>query len=211
MFITSSNRGYTRGGDQRAAGRFLILFSHNSYKWEEQHNRARTELSGQTFAVKTGDGFVVQRTCQCGGTGPCAYKPGKSTPSYYLKYCPVHGEEYKKWDGDGRKLYAYVCHVSMRQIGHFMMGTARALQVTKAYGEDRPGPNDLVVSGTYGGDGLTCDYEDLTEKSRDKLVVVPEELATQFWQGGGHNSAGREAEAMRDWAVKTFLKREVAK
>jgi hypothetical protein len=148
MFLTSS-RGYTRDGQQRASGKFLILFSHNQYKWAEQF-------------------------------------PG----------VPFLGRE--------RILYAHVCHVAMKQLGHFMMGESRTLQVNKAYGESPPPPNNLILSGTYGDDGLTCDYEDLTQESRAKLVLVPPELADLFWHGGGWNSAGSEAIPMRDWAIKTF-------
>jgi hypothetical protein len=108
---------------------------------------------------------------------------------------------------DRRKVYAHVCHVSMKQLGQFMMGESKTLQVSKAYG-DRPAPNNLILSGTYGDDGLTCDYEDLTAESRAKLVLVPVDLAEKFWHGGGWNSAGSEAQDMRDWAVKTFKVKE---
>ena len=148
MFLSNSHRGYTRDRQQRASGRFLILFSHNHYKWAE-----------------------------CFPNTPFA--------------------------GQGRTLYAHACYVAMEQLGQFMVGESKTLQVSKAYG-DRPGPNNLILSGTYGGDGLTCDYEDLTPESRAKLVVVPTDLAEKFWNGGGWNSAGAEAQDMHDWAVETF-------
>ncbi len=147
MFITNSHRGYTRDGQQHAAGRFLILFSHNQYKWGNQDGKPWSEFPKEL----------------------------------------------------SRKLYAHVCYVSMKQLGHFMMGESRTLQVSKAYG-DKPGPNNLILSGTYGGDGLTCDYEDLTDASRAKLVEVPIELANKFW------NAGKEAYTMRNWAIATFGK-----
>lgn len=154
MFISNSHRGYTRDGQQRAAGRFLILFSHNQYKWADQN-----------------------------------------------------GGDWRNFPADMKRLlYAHVCYVKMSQLGQFMMGESRTLQVSKAYG-DRPAPNYLILSGTYGGDGLTCDYEDLTEESRKKLVPVPVELAEKFWRGGGWNDAGSEGPSMYEWARKTFPER----
>jgi hypothetical protein len=155
MFLSNSHRGYTRDGQQRAAGRFLIVFAHNQYKWADENGT---------------DWRNVPKTIT-------------------------------------RELFAHVCHVSMSQLGHFMMGTSRTMQVSKAYG-DHPAPNNLVLSGTYGDDGLPCDYEDLTPKSRAKLIPVPAELTETFWRGGGHNEAGSEAYAMRDWALATFPERK---
>jgi len=195
MFIKSSQSGYSRNGEQFARGSFLIVFSHNSFKWEEQNNTPHTELTGQTFDVTHGDGFTIQKVCQCGGTGLSAYKPNEKAPSYYLKYCPVHGTEYKTMPKDlERKLYACVRHVSLRQLGHWMMGTARIAD------------QSLTLSGSYGSDGLPCDYEKLTESARTKLIELPAELIEEFWKGGGHNCAGSEASAMRNWALATFKK-----
>ena len=146
MFLTNSHRGYTRDGQQRASGRFLILFSHNKYKMADEM-----------------------------------------------------GLDWRNIPKDFRRtLYAHVCHVSMKQLGHFMMGEAKTLEVQgKAW-------KHLIVSGTYGGDGLPCDYENLTSESRKKLRPVPPALADKFWQGGGWNGAGSEVQEMRDWAIKEF-------
>ena len=90
------------------------------------------------------------------------------------------------------KLYACVRHVYLHQLGHWMMGTARIAG------------QSVTVRGAYGSDGLTMDYEKLTPAARAKLIEVPTELAETFWHGGGHNTAGPEAPAMREWALKTF-------
>lgn len=34
----------------------------------------------------------------------------------------------------------------------------------------------------------------------DRLHPVPPDLTEAFWRGGGHNSAGAEGPAMRQWA-----------
>lgn len=200
MFITTSQGGYSRHGEQFARGSFLMVFSHNEHKWEEEANapilRGHFADHGKVFDVAQGDGFVVQKTCQCAGSSPYTYDSAEKVPSYYLKYCPVHGVEYRRFSGDSRRLYACVRHVSLRQFGHFMMGTARIAG------------QSVTVSGAYGSDGLPMDYEKLTPAGREMLVEVPKELAEEFWNGGGHNSAGAEAPAMRKWALETFKGKE---
>lgn len=39
MFITQSQSGYNRDGEQFARGRFLLVFSHNKYRWAEETGR----------------------------------------------------------------------------------------------------------------------------------------------------------------------------
>ena len=56
-----------------------------------------------------------------------------------------------------------------------MMGTARI------------GGQSITLSGTYGDDGLPCDYEKLGPVARTKLTELPAELTETFWAGGGHN------------------------
>lgn len=84
-------------------------------------------------------------------------------------------------------LRACVRSVRMSQCGHFMMGSAQL------------GQYRITLSGSYGSDGLTCDH-DKYPGLWETLIPVPADLAAQFWNGGGHNSAGREAPAMREWA-----------
>lgn len=197
MFISQSRGGYSRNGEQFCRGRFLLLFSHNQYLWEDENNHPHIELHGQTFDITNGEGFVIQRKCQCAGSAPYTYEPGAAVPSYYLKYCPVHSGEYKQSPSGkewGRKLYACVRHVSLRQMGHWMMGSARIAG------------QSVTCSGTYGSDGLPKDYEKLTPAARTKLVEVPADIADIFWAGGGWNDAGKEGPDMMRWALKTFPK-----
>lgn len=84
---------------------------------------------------------------------------------------------------------ALVRHVTMRQLGHFMMGIARVR------GER------VSVSGTYGNDGLTMG---VPRRVYDAGIDVPPELVKAFNEGGGWNSAGSEAKEMHAWACATF-------
>ena len=127
MFLTSQ-RGYTKGGEQWAKGSFLILFSYNPYS-----NTAKYQES------KNG-------------------------------------------------LFACVRNVKLKQLGHWMMAIVKIGQL------------EVSLSGTYGHDGLTCDWK---PEMAPWLHSVPEELKDIFWKGeGGHNSAGSEGPMMRDWAIK---------
>ena len=79
-------------------------------------------------------------------------------------------------------------------MGHWMIGSVRIKG------------QSVTVSGSYGNDGSPMDYENLLTSARAELVELPTELANTFWAGGGHNSAGNEADAMREWALATFKK-----
>ena len=107
------------------------------------------------------------------------------------------------------ELRAIVRKVALSQCGHFMMGTARV------FGQSIP------VSGAYGSDGLprTIDRMDYHLDDNYKVIVdnpqwvdrvwqsavpLPDHLYAQWANGGGWNSAGREAPAIRQWAIETF-------
>jgi len=139
MFIKDAKSGYTRDGQQKASGQFLIVFDEPGYK-------------------------------------------GLRPP-----------------------LRACVRKVHLKQLGHFMMGQVRLAGF------------NIVLSGTYGGDGLpvSLDLEDLPRKVVEhiwhKATPLPKKLQAEFWEGGGHNDAGKEATAMRDWALENLkdLKRPI--
>ncbi|HEX5426534.1 MAG TPA: hypothetical protein VFW94_23505 [Candidatus Acidoferrales bacterium] len=86
-------------------------------------------------------------------------------------------------------LRAVVRYVRLRQLGHFMMGSARI------------GKHRLSLSGSYGGDGLPVSVPDEVYQSG---VELPQELYDAWNNGGGWNGAGSEAPAMRAWALATF-------
>lgn len=94
-------------------------------------------------------------------------------------------DENRDWRNTPLKLRAIVRKVAMQQCGHFMMGTARA------YG------HSITLSGTYGNDGLV---RNVPTEVFEKAVPLPEWLQEAWNVGGGWNSSGSEAEAMRAWA-----------
>ena len=93
-----------------------------------------------------------------------------------------------------RELRALVRYTSMSQCGHFMMG--RVFIAIPGVDEKRK----VVLSGTYGDDGLPCDADpDLW----GYLHPVPQELAELYWHNTeGHNSAGAEGPTMHAWALR---------
>ena len=84
---------------------------------------------------------------------------------------------------------AIVRKVALRQFGHFMMGIARIKN------------QSIIVSGTYGNDGLPINVD---KEIYDMGVDVPKDLYNLWNKGGGWNSCGSEAKAMKEWATKTF-------
>jgi len=92
-------------------------------------------------------------------------------------------------------LRACVRTVSLVQLGHFMMGQVRLAG------------KKIILSGAYGSDGLpiTLLHKDVPEEAAnhiwESLSDVPSDLQTSFWEGGGHNSTGSEADAMKKWAL----------
>jgi len=68
----------------------------------------------------------------------------------------------------------------------------------------------ISLSGSYGDDGLpiSMPYKDLSEKVVqhiwDSLCRIPKSLQDEFWSGGGHNSAGKEAHSMKKWALENL-------
>jgi len=93
----------------------------------------------------------------------------------------------------GGELRAIVRHARMRQCGHWMMAGVKV------------GDQQITLSGEYGGDGLPVANQEKTTALWNRLHVLPVELAEAFWNGGGHNSSGKEGPAIRAWAQKNLL------
>lgn len=81
--------------------------------------------------------------------------------------------------------------VAMKQLGHFMMGTARIKN------------QSITLSGSYGNDGLTCSVPMEVYLMGKEL---PKWLVDLWNKGGGHNSCGNEANEMRIWAIDQLIK-----
>jgi hypothetical protein len=86
--------------------------------------------------------------------------------------------------------YAIVRTVALSQLGHFMMGRVNIKGKWRS------------VSGAYGSDGLPMHIgaQDLPADARP----LPAELYDAWNKGGGHNGAGNEASAMRQWAIQQW-------
>jgi len=78
--------------------------------------------------------------------------------------------------------------VKLHQCGHFMMGNVTLAGQT------------ITLSGTYGNDGLP---KTVDEEVYAKGVDIPRHLYDAWNTGGGWNSAGSEAQALRHWALNT--------
>jgi hypothetical protein len=84
-------------------------------------------------------------------------------------------------------LRAIVRHVRLSQLGHWMMGIARI------------GGVSVSVSGAYGSDGLPMRPEKFWT-AWECALPIPPDLERVFWDGGGHNTYGSEAPAIKAWA-----------
>ncbi|MCR4330233.1 MAG: hypothetical protein NUV65_06850 [Candidatus Roizmanbacteria bacterium] len=123
----------------------------------------------------------------------------KPTRSYYTSDGEQHSArglfliliQPASWERRNEPIKALIRKVALRQFGHFMMGTARV------YGES------ICISGAYGGNGLTVDVPDSVYNRAS--VVLPDDLREQWNKGGGWNSSGSEAPAMREWALKNII------
>lgn len=102
----------------------------------------------------------------------------------FLVLCQREG-----WANRNVPIRAFVVYARMSQWGHFMMARARKAGV------------EISLSGTYGNDGLP---RDVPESLYDIATPVPADLVDAWNIGGGWNSAGNEADAMRQWARDTF-------
>lgn len=95
-----------------------------------------------------------------------------------------------RWEEDkpvfGEETRAIVRKVALRQLGHFMMGSARVKG------------KSLTISGSYGGDGNGIQVSD---DIFDAAVPLPPDLVDAWNKGEGWNGAGAEACAMRTWAL----------
>jgi len=97
-----------------------------------------------------------------------------------------------------------VRRTAFHQLGNFMMGHVTITGKTDGV----PWKHRVSLSGTYGGDGLTCD---VPREVYDKGTDVPPELVAAWNTGDGWNSAGSEGPAMRAWGLLLMRKEAEAK
>jgi len=107
----------------------------------------------------------------------------KSVTSDYEYYLADYGNS-------GRiPIRCIVRKVALEQLGHWMMGYARAFG------------HRITISGSYGSDGLPTDVD---REVWDKAIPLPDELYDAWNKGEGWNSCGSEAPLIRQWALDNF-------
>lgn len=109
----------------------------------------------------------------------------------------VSGRTEKNYHGGTAIRGIVLGSLKLAACGHSMMGSK-----TKKL------PNgaefNFQASGSYGGDGLPCDA---TPELWPYLHDLPIELQDTFWRGeGGHNTAGSEGPAVKEWARANLKK-----
>lgn len=111
--------------------------------------------------------------------------PGRKVKSFTSDY------EYYIADYNGAKapIRCIIRKVALEQLGHWMMGYARAFGHT------------ITISGDYGSDGLP---KNVDREVWNKAIPLPDELYDAWNDGGGWNSCGSEAPLMRQWALENF-------
>ena len=89
----------------------------------------------------------------------------------------------------GAPIRCFVRFTSFSQCGNFMMGQCRIFG------------HKVTLSGSYGADGLT---KSLPADLYKRGVELPSELREAWNKGGGWNSEGSEATAIRQWALQNL-------
>jgi hypothetical protein len=123
-------------------------------------------------------------------------------PREFSTKCAAHIGQYKSGRDDHRysngheKLWAIVRSCSLTQCGHWMMGSIRI------------GSARITVSGPIGHDGLPLDVQSVPIDWRERLTLVPEDIAAIYWKSDGHNDVGAtSADVLRQWARSaTFIR-----
>ena len=220
MFITTKYSGYNRHGEQTAAGRFLILMQpktestqYPTYatecvcgKTREQHEEEQKTAipdcpeHGTTARLRK---LRELRSLFGAESDVCKAYEAEMDKMFFEKHdrhvagcpeCDAHTAYYSVCRYFRLKHITYpirgiVRYVRMKQLGHFMMGSATV------------GKHRLILSGSYGSDGLP---DSVPDEVYEAGVELPKELIEQWNTGGGWNDAGSEAPAMREWALATF-------
>lgn len=90
---------------------------------------------------------------------------------------------------DDNNLYACVRQVALRQVGHFMMGSARI------------GGQSVTVSGLFGSDGLPLTIDrDIDRATVERLFVrVPDAIASLYWSYDGYHRGESYDPAIRKY------------
>ena len=164
MFIGNARRG--RGDTQSARGAFLLLGvpSARPPGWQVCCDSAKARCLTECAAAGRVEWFWKDYLT------PDEKLAGYGEGLYHAPFTEARG---------------FVRTVTLKQMGHWMMGAARVLGRT------------IPISGAYGLDGLP---KTVPDEVYEIAIPIPKYLHEEWAKGGGHNSAGSEAESMRDWA-----------
>lgn len=213
MFVTLKYSGYNRHGEQSAAGLFLILMQPDidSTKYPARSNHCTQcgatldEHIRPVVGSCPNHGIAARLRALCNSKPEVSLaKQDQSQVDEILKAerhfpgcaeCDAHREYIShcllfKPTANHHPIRAIVRYVRMRQLGHFMIGSARI------------GKTRITLSGSYGSDGLPKTVPDEVYEAGTPL---PQELYDAWNKGGGWNSAGNEREAMEKWAKQNLI------
>lgn len=117
----------------------------------------------------------------------------------FIQPCP-HGytKDDEQYTGPG----PFLILIQSPCQGDAMKGVVRSVKLTQfgpwMMGSTTIGGEKITLSGAYGNDGLPST---VSEAIYEKYgLQIPQDLYDAWNKGGGWNSAGSEAEAMRAWA-----------
>jgi hypothetical protein len=211
MFITYKYSGYNRRGEQVAAGLFLILTQpkYDSTAYPTHRNvcvtcgadrdthEARQRIPQLTCKVHSIVARIKARlaagikrenltNAELDAWTINEFEAGCETCATVREIKEKIGCTYYQPTRIDYPIRAIVRHTSFSQCGQFMMGFARV------HG------HSITLSGSYGADGLICSVPDAAYPLG---LELPANLREAWNKGGGWNSAGSEAPAMRKWAL----------
>lgn len=196
MFIRKRSRGYYRGSEQCSGkGEYLALFSWNHYKALEELQAKCVNCQCAKRAQDWNRTHVHNPT-----PDRLAFVQDWRAEAHRAFNAPIACLEHRSYarvantyHNGAQKLWAIVRKASLRQCGHWMMGSIRV------------GGKSITVSGAVGSDGLPSNYQDCPEAYRHLLVEVPADIAKVYWADHGHNDVGSAAgRTLQKWALETF-------
>jgi hypothetical protein len=208
MFLSLKYSGYNRHGEQSSAGQFLILMQPDTGSSKYPFRSAHCRICGLTqpehpatqipACPEHGAVARLRKLALARQTRPIDDAEAEAIfrADKFVAGCPAC-ERYKSKPCEQftpsaitYPMRGIVRYVRMRQLGHFMMGSARV------------GKTRLTLSGSYGSDGLPTTVPD---EVYEMGVALPQTLYDAWNNGGGWNTAGSEADAMRQWAKENLI------
>lgn len=185
MFISKARGYYDRSGQQHSGrGLYLALFSFDRYS-ELEELKASCPVCQMAKMMATYHWSMDRASYQRGIYHANCSATYNACPDHTLSQigCP-------RYPNGKEMLWAIVRQCALHQLGAWMLGSINI------------GGQRIAVSGPIGSDGLPMAYHKLTKRNRERLVQVPEDIASIYWANNGHNSIeSTAANALRQWAL----------